>query len=256
MRSLKSTLDVTVGFASDFGGPSLSAYRGPREVFGIKGEARTFRGEKLECKLAQEEVADIQRILSGLEIRLLPEKPDFSKAKQFPWGLIDYKGLIRGFAVAPLEKLPRRIDDAVESIIKTAAQRVGRNWKPRVRTYPGDDQPVQEVTLSELTADPRKFHGHRVRVMGYYTQAFEDSSLWPDAVTKTAFDARRSVWISGGSAFADKKLFDHAAVQGNQMVVIDGTFDTDDQGHMGMWPGSVQRITRFVLASKQAKSVK
>ena len=253
--AFQSVLNVTIEFRKDFGAPKLSVYRGPTQVFGIKGSSRTFQGGRLECDLTPEEAEEVRRILDGLELQRFPDKPDFSKAGRFPWGLVNYGEVVRGFAVVPEEGHARRTDEAVEGIIKKAAEQ-GRYWRPEVRVFPGDDQSVRTVTLAELTADPLKYHGQRVRVAGYYTHAFEDSSLWADAAAKSAFDVRHSVWIGGASAFADRKSFDQSATRGNKMVIIEGTFDAAQNGHLGGWPGSIERTTRFALATDKPRAAK
>lgn len=235
-------------------GQKVSAYRGPRWIYGVEGKSREFRAEQLKCKIEPGEVEEIKKTLTALEIQRLPEKPDFSKQLRWPWGLACY-GLdaIRGFAVSPKEELPTLIDDTVEDIVKKISQQPGRKWEPLVRTCVGDDQPVQKVGLGELVADPRKFHAKRIRVTGYYALEFEDCALWPDA---GAHDIRESVWVGGISAFADKKEINPAAVKGKRIVIIDGTFDADQNGHMGAWPGSIERITRVVPAGAKTETGK
>ena len=115
------------------------------------------------------------------------------------------------------------------------------------RTSQGDLEPSQEVTLDQLLADPDLYEGKRVAVSGYYKGEFEDSSL---SVTKEASQAReyaRSVWIGGGSTFADAEHVQFPTGYGlpATRVRVEGVFFKGPGGHLSLWPGEIQRLTMF-----------
>ncbi len=222
----------------------LTVSRGPTWIFGIKGEARTFQGGNLECELRPEEVKEIRGVLDGLEMQRLPEQPEdagLGPGQPYYGVTIEYGGFPRPYFLTSRTELPRKIDEAVEGIVKKITARESgtrRYWQPTVRTFPGDDQPVRTVPLAELVADPLKFHRQRVRVTGLYKAGWEESSL---------SDGDAEVWLGGDSSFADKKELDPAAMNVGATVTVEGTFDAGEHGHMGVACGSILRVTRRVV---------
>jgi hypothetical protein len=121
------------------------------------------------------------------------------------------------------------------ALVDEAVPKADRQTK--TRTIEGDLVPARPVTFAELLGDPVKFDGKRVQLIGYYGSAFEYSNLGP---TKTA-DLKQSVWL--GSLSTLTKPFIPSL---NTFVSAEGTFDAGAGGHMGVWPGQLDRVTRVV----------
>jgi len=113
----------------------------------------------------------------------------------------------------------------------------------------GDDQPCVAVTLSELLATPEKYHGKRVRVSGYHHAEFEHSSLseGPDSIRKY----KESVWLGSMSHFA--KLAD-AVSHNDAFITVEGAFTGGSGGHLGLWAGEIDRLTKIEKANTEPSS--
>jgi hypothetical protein len=99
------------------------------------------------------------------------------------------------------------------------------------------------VTFEELWRSPDKFDGKRVRLTGYYHHEFEGSNFGP---TKNA-DYTQSVWLGSASTFA--RSADTQRLN-DTFITVDGTFDFGPGGHLGAWPGELNRFTRLVRTKR------
>lgn len=105
------------------------------------------------------------------------------------------------------------------------------------RTVEGDLVPARPVTFEMLLKAPKKFDGKRVRLSGFYHHEFEGSNFGP---TKDA-GYKKSVWLGGDSMFSGS---DNVNRPNDAFITVDGTFSAGPGGHMGLWPGSLDRVTR------------
>ncbi|MEY4484724.1 MAG: hypothetical protein RL693_2176, partial [Verrucomicrobiota bacterium] len=85
---------------------------------------------------------------------------------------------------------------------------------------------------------PKQYDGKRVRLVGYYHHEFEDSNFGP---TKKA-DYKESVWLGNASTFAKSSNVQRL---NDTTIIAEGTFGAGSGGHMGLWPGSLDRVTRI-----------
>jgi hypothetical protein len=101
------------------------------------------------------------------------------------------------------------------------------------------------ISLINLIASPSEYHGKKVRVIGVSVIEFEGDSLYLskehllNAVTKNA------VWISPNYntlETTEEKLSKY----NGEYALVEGTFNKDGHGHMGLFSGSIENITRFV----------
>jgi hypothetical protein len=99
-------------------------------------------------------------------------------------------------------------------------------------------------SLAELIARPELYDGKRVRVIGFVNFEFEGNGLYMSREDWEQSIFRNGVWIDPPARFqADGGP---AAVVPNQRyVIVEGTFDARHTGHMGMWSGAVERVTRL-----------
>ncbi|HEY4194082.1 MAG TPA: hypothetical protein VGM63_00995 [Mucilaginibacter sp.] len=101
-----------------------------------------------------------------------------------------------------------------------------------------------EVSLIRLIANPEKYDGKKLRLIGYLHLEFEGNSLF---IHKEDYDVgiyKNSIWVD-----VDMK---HPEISGlnkfsNHYVIIEGTFDSHNNGHMGRCSGSIEKITRLDL---------
>lgn len=92
------------------------------------------------------------------------------------------------------------------------------------------------VSLYELIANPALFHGKRVRVIGFAHFEFEGNALY----------AHREDWergiLSNGIWMNPPAGMDSLS---NDYVIVEARFNATQRGHMGMWSGSLDSVTRL-----------
>jgi hypothetical protein len=98
---------------------------------------------------------------------------------------------------------------------------------------------AENVSMVQLIATPEKFDGKFVRVIGFLNLEFEGDALYlhrEDLVQ----GLDNCVWVHRTDVMERdrKKLNRH-------YVVIEGIFDAQDHGHMGMFGGAIKDITRI-----------
>jgi hypothetical protein len=97
--------------------------------------------------------------------------------------------------------------------------------------------PVEEVELSTILSNPKRFHLSRVRVNGICRIEFEGNALYTD---RDAYDTRRSsraVWLDVG--WPVKQSIQELD---GQPAVVEGIFDETNKGHWGAYAGSFTEI--------------
>lgn len=118
-----------------------------------------------------------------------------------------------------------------------------KSRKTTTRTIDGDGVAARPVTFEVLLATPKKFDGKRVRLSGYYHYEFEGSHFGP---IKRA-GLKQSVWLGGASTFAKSA---NIKWLNNTFITVEGTFKNGPGGHMGLWPGELERVTLMTKARK------
>ncbi len=105
------------------------------------------------------------------------------------------------------------------------------------------NQYAKGVTMIQLIATPEKYDGELVRVKGVSSFDFEESCI---SLSKEDFKYRlgNSIWIELGERAIS---YEEAYQYNGEYVIVEGIFDKDDCGHMGMHQGSIKNINRFEL---------
>ena len=100
------------------------------------------------------------------------------------------------------------------------------------------------VELQSLLKDPQKYNGKIVEVTGVSRIEFEDNALYPD---KTAYSNRvyeKGIWLEiAKTSFEDKK-------NDGMHVVVKGKFNASNKGHMGLWKGALENVTKLEILKK------
>ena len=105
-----------------------------------------------------------------------------------------------------------------------------------------------EVTLLRLLANPDQFEGKDVQVIGFLHLEFEGNGLY---LHKEDYDHSilgNMIWIDA-TADMQKAI----AEINDRYVIIRGTFDSKDSGHMGLFTGTLKKITRCDVWSSPEK---
>jgi len=115
------------------------------------------------------------------------------------------------------------------------------------------DQKAESVSLMQLIVNPEKYHGKLVRVIGVSRIEFEGNGIW---FTKEHYKHRiykNSLWIVPDYRALDATQQQLEAYNG-KYVLMEGIFNKDDHGHMGLNSGTIEKVTRFQLWEKPDKT--
>lgn len=113
-----------------------------------------------------------------------------------------------------------------------------------VTSVPDPEEP-ETVELARLLAEPGAWDGKYVRVGGVVRFEFEANALYVDQPAHDDRDLSRSVWLGVNLEMLEPSPIQLNALNGRG-VLIDGTFDADDQGHAGLYPAALNDTTRIV----------
>jgi hypothetical protein len=108
-----------------------------------------------------------------------------------------------------------------------------------------DDLAPQKTTLTSVLQNPDAFNGKRVSLVGFYHGEFEGSNFG----VKADSDYHESIWFGSPSSFANKA---DIHLRNNSWLRVEGIFVKGPGGHMGMWPGEIERITRVDSAPEDS----
>ncbi len=105
------------------------------------------------------------------------------------------------------------------------------------------NQYAEDATMVELIATPERYHGKLVRVIGVGNLEFEgDCILLSKDEQKYRGDHR--IWIS----FCDRAItYEEAQALNGKYVIVEGIFNMYDTGHMGMFQGAIEDVSRYEL---------
>lgn len=103
-----------------------------------------------------------------------------------------------------------------------------------------------EVSMIQLLANPSHYHGKRVRVVGVASLDFEANHLFLSKEHLKYSVQKNALWINMDFN-ALKKSENEAEEYNGKYVLIEGTFNKDETGHMEMNSGGIDKITRYDL---------
>ncbi|SEN56058.1 hypothetical protein [Niastella yeongjuensis] len=102
----------------------------------------------------------------------------------------------------------------------------------------------ENVSLVKLIANPEKYNGKRIQVIGYLHLEFEGKAIYLHEEDFKHAISENSFWVNFSSKLAEKqdlKKFN------NKYVIVIGTFNANERGHMGMFGGTLDNIVRLDL---------
>ena len=100
------------------------------------------------------------------------------------------------------------------------------------------------MSLIELIARSESFDGQRVRVIGFVNFEFEGNGLYVSREDWNESITRNGIWIDPPVGFESDSA--PARRQPNQRyVIVEAIFHRQPSGHMGMWSGSLDHVTRL-----------
>lgn len=112
-----------------------------------------------------------------------------------------------------------------------------------VKSGDAANQSTKKVTMIQLIANPEKYDGQLVRVIGVGNLEFEGNCI---SLSKEDLKYRtgNSIWIELGEKAIS---YEEAKQYNGEYVIVEGIFDKDDCGHLNKFCGSIKNISRYEL---------
>jgi hypothetical protein len=98
------------------------------------------------------------------------------------------------------------------------------------------------VSIIRLVSVPEKYHGKRVQVMGYLNLEFEGDAIYLHKEDHDKGLNKNAFWVSFSNKLDSKEI--HKL--NKSYVLIEGRFNMEDLGHMGLFGGTIEDITRII----------
>ena len=98
-----------------------------------------------------------------------------------------------------------------------------------------------DVSIINLISTPEKYHHKEIRLIGYLNLEFEGDAIY---LHKEDFDrsiVSNAFWVNFSKEIT-KTQKDKCS---KKYVIIEGTFDMNSHGHMGLFSGTINNITRL-----------
>ena len=99
----------------------------------------------------------------------------------------------------------------------------------------------QPASIIQIMANPEKYDGKAVSVIGFMHLEFEG-----DVIYLHKEDWVRTIVHNGIGLNVEEKSYGKFMKINNNYVVIDGIFSSKNNGHLGVFPGTITKITRVL----------
>ena len=97
-----------------------------------------------------------------------------------------------------------------------------------------------QVSLVSLIANPARFGGKTVQLIGFATFEFEGNAVYLSKEAAQIGDSASAIWLDiDGLAISNPEKLNR------RYVLIAGTFDAENRGHVGMFAGTLKSIIRL-----------
>ena len=115
------------------------------------------------------------------------------------------------------------------------------------------NQKVEDVSLMQLIVNPDPYHGKLVRVTGVSKIEFEGDSVWFTTEHYKHGIYKNSLWIEPDydALGATRKQLESF---NGKYVLMEGFFNKENLGHLGMYSGALEKVARFQLWEKEHKT--
>jgi len=110
-------------------------------------------------------------------------------------------------------------------------------------------QQPRDVSIVQLIASPQQFHGAKVRIIGFVRLEFEGNSIFLHQDDYKYAISKNGLWLS-----ITDEIRKNEKTYSGKYVLVEGTFDARDLGHMSLFSGAIKNITRFQVWA-EVKSV-
>jgi hypothetical protein len=93
--------------------------------------------------------------------------------------------------------------------------------------------------LIDVIAEPRVWDGRRIRVRGFLNFEFEGDAIYVSRDDRHDWRVECAVWVSVPHAWTERRL------PNQRDGVVEGTFRSQRRGHMGLFAGAIDDVTRI-----------
>jgi hypothetical protein len=100
------------------------------------------------------------------------------------------------------------------------------------------EEPVA-VTMVQLIANPQKFDGKVIRVIGFLRLEFEGNALYLHREDFENAILGDSIWVN-----VNPEITKQSNALNMHYVILEGFFSSRDHGHMSMFSGTITQIRR------------
>lgn len=116
----------------------------------------------------------------------------------------------------------------------------------RTSKYDNENQHavIEDVSLMQLIVTPEKYDGKTVRVFGVSFIEFESNGIWFSKEQLEYGGMKNALWLEPDYDAIGKNRAELAKYNG-QYVLVEGVFNKNKLGHLGMYSGSLEKIFRF-----------
>lgn len=104
---------------------------------------------------------------------------------------------------------------------------------------------TQMVSLINLIATPEKYHGKWIQAKGVANFEFEGNALF-FSKADFKFVTKNALWLSPNITALKVDESTLAKELNGQQVLVEGIFDMNDHGHMGLFSGAIQNVSRIM----------
>ena len=122
----------------------------------------------------------------------------------------------------------------------------------------GDEKSI-DVSIIQLIANPAEYHGKRIKVYGVADLSYEGTSVYLCMDNWYYLTTQNAIWLRLNPEVVDDEMwytikgnrvsYDDAQKYNGKYVLIEGTFDMNITGHMGMFPVGIYNVTRLTDVS-------
>jgi hypothetical protein len=99
------------------------------------------------------------------------------------------------------------------------------------------------TSIIKLVATPDNYHNSKVSVTGFLNVEFEGDAIY---INKEDCDQQlysNGLWVN----LTEKQTKEIDSLKLNkQYVLLEGTFDKNGNGHLGLWSGEIKDVTRII----------
>ena len=113
---------------------------------------------------------------------------------------------------------------------------------------PPSGEEARAVSMIQLIANPDRYEGRLVRLIGVAHFAMEESALYLHREDAETLNSNNAVWLGASPGLTEEE---YKALSG-AFVVVEGRFTAKAHGHLGAFPGELESVRRLQRISTRS----